>query len=173
MRKIIMLALVAVVLVGTIPAVADSLEVHLRNGNMLGTRYVPTQSPWDSSKVMLLTLMGNRVSIPADDIVRIVSGRRSSAHGVRLDSLTVLIGVAPNDKLTPEEAAALEGQFPQQQLSPSYNIEQFAEPDGTGGIPLNFLGMTTPPLGRANTFGGAASLRRGGGGNFGEPQTRN
>ena len=49
------------------------------------------------------------------------------------------------------------------------------EPEGTGGIPLQFLNFNTPPLGGASGPAGAADVRRGGGGvggQFVEPQTR-
>ena len=174
MPKALLPALAAVVLVCSAPAVADIFEVHMRNGNMLETRYLPELAPWDSSKVIFLSIMGNRVSLPSEDIVRVVSTGQRAGRGLRLDSVTVLIGTGPNDNLTPEEEAALEAQRPLQQQGRSYNIEQFAEPDATTGLPLNFLGLTTPPLGGANTFGGAATFRRGGGGGvFGEPQSRN
>jgi hypothetical protein len=169
----ILLALVAL-LVATAPAGALEYEIQLKNGNVFQTRYEPVESPFDPTRIMFTTIFGNSVTISRDQVSEVISVTEAAGFGKRLDATTILIGLAPNDNLTPEEEAALAAQqgvtF---QVPAPYSIEQFAEPEATGGIPLNFLNTTTPPLGNSGFSGSAAALRRSQGGTqFVEPQTR-
>ena len=74
-----------------------------------------------------------------------------------INTTTILIGTAPNDAEVPAEDAEamdpatrllnyLESQQRPQQAAP-FTVEQFAEPNTGGGIPLGFTNTTTPPLG--------------------------
>ncbi|MDX1384227.1 MAG: hypothetical protein R3190_11320 [Thermoanaerobaculia bacterium] len=156
-----------------VPALANSFEVRLHNGTVFETRYEPEPAPWDDSLVYFMTDTSNTMAIPAADVAEIVSTVEDSGMGTFLDDHTILIGLAPNDNLTPEELEALGDQAPQPQL-PNYNVQQFAEPNATQGIPIWFTNQTTPPLGGGGAFGGAAAERRGGGGgNFVEPNATN
>ena len=156
-----------------LPATALEYEIHMQNGNVFHTRYAPVVAPFDSSKLMFMTVMGNPVSIVRGDVKEVISLTEASGFGKRLDAMTILIGLAPNDNPTPEEQAALEAQAAQGQTPTPYTIPLVTEPDQTQGLPLQFLNYTTPPLGGGGAGGSAADLRRGGGGTqFVEPQSR-
>ena len=160
-------------LVASLPLQALEYEVRLANGNVFQTRYEPTIAAFDNTRVTLMTLNGNVISVPRDSVKEVISLTEASGFGKRLDQMTVLIGLAANDNPTPEEQAALEAQgiatTPTMITNPLVS-----EPDATGGLPLFFLNQTTPPISGAGYSGGAADLRRGGGegGQFVEPQSR-
>jgi hypothetical protein len=124
--------------------------------------------------MQLMTLNGNVISVPRDTVREVISVTEASGFGKRLDAMTILIGFAANDNPTPEEQAALEAAQAGGAVPTVFTNPLISEPDATGGIPLNFINQTTPPLGGAGYTGGAANLRRGGGegGQFIEPQTR-
>lgn len=164
----------ALVLLATAPLYALEYEVRLTNGNVFHTRYPPVEAPFDSSRVLFMTTFGNTLTVPRDSVAEVISQTEAAGFGKRLDRMTVLIGLAPNDNLTPEEEAALaaEGGLAPEQGAP-YSMPLISEPEGTSGIPLQFLNLNTPPIGGAGFSGGAADLRRSGGGaQFVEPQTR-
>lgn len=171
-RSILTLALAALVLCG-LPLAALEYEVRLLNGNVFQSRYEPVVAPWDSTRLLFMTVFGNPMAISRASVKEVISLTEASGFGKRLDATTILIGLAPNDNPTPEEQAALEAAEGAAGAPTPYTIPLIAEPDQTGGIPLQFLNYTTPPLGGAGFTGGAADLRRGGGGTqFVEPQSR-
>ena len=45
------------------PATAEVFRVQLKNGNQFTTRYQPKVAEWDESKVVLLTDVGNRITL--------------------------------------------------------------------------------------------------------------
>jgi hypothetical protein len=162
----------AVLLLACLPLQALEYEIRMVNGNSFHSRYEPKIAPFDSTRMMFMTVTGNPITVPRDAVKEVISLTEASGFGKRLDAATVLIGLAPNDNPTPEEQAALEGAEGEQPATP-YSIPLFSETEGTQGMPLYFLNQTTPPLGAAGGSGSAASLRRGGGGTqFIEPQTR-
>jgi hypothetical protein len=170
-RFIIPLTLTVLVLAG-LPLHALEYEIRLVNGNVFHSRYEPVVAPFDATKVLFMTTFGNTVAVPRDRVSEVISLTEASGFGKRLDAMTILIGLAANDNPTPEEEAALAAQAGIDPALP-YSMPLVSEPEGTSGIPLQFLNFTTPPLGGAAAGGGAADLRRGGGGTqFVEPQTR-
>jgi hypothetical protein len=173
-RATLTIALGALVLAG-LPLHALEYEIRLHNGNVFHTRYEPTVAPFDDTKLLFMTVNGNPITLVRTDVKDVISLTEASGFGKRLDAMTVLIGLAPNDNPTPEEQAALEGQAAAGQLPNPYSMPLESETEGTQGMPLYFLNQTTPPLGAAGGAGGsAAAARRGGGGTqFVEPPTRN
>ena len=174
-KQAAILLLIGIPLVATAPLDALEYEIRLHNGNVFHTRYEPVEAPFDASRLLFMTTFGNPVTIAKDKVAEVISLTDASGFGKRLDATTVLIGLAPNDNPTPEEEAALAAQGAGQLEAPSpYSAPLTSEPEATGGIPLHFLNFNTPPIGGgAFTSGGAADLRRtGGGSQFVEPQTR-
>jgi len=173
-RTTIPLILGALVL-ACFPLQALEYEVHLLNGNVFHTRYEPVVAPFDANRVQLMTTNGNLISMPRESVKEVISLTEASGFGKRLDTMTILIGMAANDNPTPEEQAALEAQG-LVSTPTSLTNPLISEPEQTGGMPLFFLNTTTPPIGAAGGgyTGGAADQRRGGGegGQFIEPQTR-
>jgi hypothetical protein len=162
----------SVLLLACLPLQALEYEVRMVNGNSFHTRYEPVIAPFNSARLMFMTVAGNPITVERAAVKEVISLTEASGFGKRLDAMTVLIGIAPNDNPTPEEQAALEGAEGEQPSTP-YSIPQFTETEGTQGMPLYFLNQTTPPLGASSGGGSAASLRRGGGGTqFVEPQTQ-
>jgi hypothetical protein len=169
------LLLLGTLLFATAPLGALEYEIRLHNGNVFHTRYEPVEAPFDSTRLLFMTTFGNPVTVPRDKVAEVISLTDASGFGKRLDATTILIGLAPNDNPTPEEEAAMAAEGGALQTPSPYSIPLTSEPDATGGIPLQFLNFTTPPLGGTGAFtsGGAADLRRGGGGTqFVEPSTR-
>jgi hypothetical protein len=163
----------ALMLLAGLPLQALEYEIHMVNGNSFHTRYEPVVAPFDSTRVLFMTVNGNPITVPRDAVKSVVSLTEASGFGKRLDATTVLIGIAPNDNPTPEEQAALEAQAAESGVPTVYTNPLISEPDQTGGMPLYFLNQTTPPLGNSGFSGGAAALRRDGGGTqFVEPPTR-
>jgi hypothetical protein len=171
-RATFSITLVALLL-ACLPLQALEYEVHMVNGNVFHTRYEPVVAPFDATRLMLMTLNGNPITLPRDTVKEVISATEASGFGKRLDAMTILIGLAPNDNPTPEEQAALEGEALANEVPTPYTIPLVVEPDQTQGLPLGFINQTTPPLGNAGFSGSAAALRRGAGGTqFVEPQSQ-
>jgi hypothetical protein len=172
-RRLTIPLTLAALLLACLPLQAREYEIRLSNGNVFHSRYEPVVAPFDATKLVFMTTLGNTVAIARDNVTEVISLTEASGFGKRLDSMTILIGLAANDNPTPEEEAALAAQGGQIEAAVPYTMPLISEPDQTGGIPLQFLNFNTPPLGAAGFTGGAADLRRGGGGTqFVEPQTR-
>jgi len=170
-----LLTLAVLLMIVCAPLHAMEYEIRLHNGNVFHTRYEPVVAPYDATRLLFMTTYGNTVAIARDSVAEVISQTEASGFGKRLDAMTILIGLAPNDNPTPEEEAALAAQgqgLPFDRAAP-YSMPLVSEPDQTGGIPLQFLNLNTPPIGGAGFTGGAADQRRTGGGTqFVEPQTR-
>jgi hypothetical protein len=172
-RRIQLSIALAILLLAGIPLHAAEYEVHLKNGNIFNTRYLPVVAPFDSTRLLLMTSFGNPITLPRDQVGEVISLTEAFGFGKRLDDMTILIGLAANDNPTPEEQAALEAQAAQGIVPTPYSIPLESETEGTQGLPLQFLNFTTPPLGGGGFNGSPSDLRRGGGGTqFVEPQTR-
>ncbi len=133
------------------PAAAEIFTVELDNGATFDTRYLPVEDG-ASGQVMLLTEFGNWISLPRAAVVSVVSETETRGWGTVLDTSTIALGWSPND-LPVEEGAApadptqrLLDYFSQRDQIPDYSVEQFVEPEASGGIPLGFTRSTTPPL---------------------------
>jgi hypothetical protein len=147
MRKIrLPLALLAaLVLLSTLPAIAEIYYLTLKNGNTFETRYRPQIASWDENKVMLITSMGNRISLNRSDIAEVESHSQIHGYGTVIGNNTIALGIAPNDAALPEEAqdpqarlmSWIDGMNTQNQR-PDYSVQQFVDPEDagmTGGLP--------------------------------------
>lgn len=147
MRKIRypMALLAALVLLSALPVFAETYYLTLHNGNTFETRYRPQIASWDENKVLLITSMGNRISLDMSDIAKVEAHSERKGFGTVIDDNTIALGIAPNDAALPEEA-----QDPQARLMnwidnmntqsqrPDYSVQQFVEPEDagmTGGLP--------------------------------------
>jgi hypothetical protein len=147
MKKIrLPLALLAVlVLLSTLPAIAEIYYLTLKNGNTFETRYRPQIASWDENKVLLITSMGNRISLNRSDIAEVESHSQIHGYGTVIGNNTIALGIAPNDAALPEEAqdpqarlmSWIDGMNSQNQR-PDYSVQQFVDPEDagmTGGLP--------------------------------------
>jgi hypothetical protein len=163
-RRIHALVLITVLVVGaliSVPASAAVFKIELTNGETLETRYRPRQSTQDENKILLITKHGNWISLPKDVIESVSSDFESKGYGTVLSTTTIVLGWSPNDAPVPEGEA--EGMDPTERLlqyyqqrdsalaapPPPFSVEQFAEPNSGGGIPLGYTRVTTPPMGSA------------------------
>ncbi len=152
-RPILCLAVLA--LIASLPAAAAVFEVKLKNGNTLETRYQPTVAGWDEGKILLVTAVGNRISLDRDDVDVITSETETKGYGKVIDTTTILLGMTANDAPVPGGEAPdpqmqLLNYLQQQdsQTAPPFTVQQFAEPNSGGGLPIGFAQTVTPPLGR-------------------------
>lgn len=154
--RVALLLLVALALAMALPAAAEYYTVKLKNGNELDTLYKPRLATEDGDKVLVATETGNWISLPIDAIEDVVSHIEARGFGKVINTTTILIGSAPNDAAVPGQSDEpvdpatrllnyLENQQRPQQAAP-FTVEQFAEPNSVGGIPLGFTNNTTPPL---------------------------
>ena len=152
--RVALLLLLALALATAVPAAAEYFTIKLKNGNEMDTLYRPRLAAEGGDKVLVATETGNWISLPIDAIATVVSHVEARGFGKVIDTTTILIGSAPNDARTPGEGDEavdpttrlinyLEGQ---QQSAVPFTVEQFAEPNSVGGIPLGFTNTTTPPL---------------------------
>jgi hypothetical protein len=154
---------VAFVLLGALalgvalPAAAEYHTIKLKNGNEFDTLYRPRLASEAGDKVLVATETGNWISLPVDAIESVVSHIEARGFGKVINTTTILIGMAPNDAEVPGEEGApvdpatrllnyLESQQRAQNAAP-FSVQQFAEPNSAGGIPLGFTNTTTPPMG--------------------------
>lgn len=127
-------------------AEAQTYTVVLKSGDTFDSRYPPQIAPWDESKVLLLTDVGNSISLARDDIDDVTVDTEMAGFGIMIDPTTILIGIAPNDALTPEELAALEAQRPFDPFAGlpepvDTTMPMFREPgEFGGGIPAGLVG---------------------------------
>lgn len=151
--------LVALTLVVTLPAAAETFTVKLTNGAEVESRYQPRQHPRDEGKLLMLTEVGNWISLSKEMVADITSETESKGYGLVIDTQTILIGWAPNDAPTGEVEADMDpttrllnylrarDDAPQQDFS----VPQFvtSEEAGTGGLPAGgaaFSGNTEFPV---------------------------
>ena len=159
------LTVVVVMLLSATAAGALTYQVRLHNGNVFQTRYEPVDASFDDSQLMFLSDRGNWVAISKADVAEVISETEALGRGTILDGVTILIGQLPNDKPSPEESAELRAEAAAEQIG-NYTMPMFSEPNSSGGMPLNFLGMTTPPLSNSASGSSFANERRSGGGSL-------
>lgn len=159
------LVICLVLAVAALPAAAEVFTVTMSNDTEFITRYQPRQDPRDESQVMLLTQFGNWIALSKDDILEIASETESRGFGTVLDTNTVVIGWAPNDRpVAGEEAVDSTTQllnFLREQASQpeqDFSVDQFVNTEnaGTGGLPaagVTSSGSSSFPVG----FGGTAA----------------
>lgn len=156
--KRVALPLIAVLaLLVALPAAAEYYTVKLKNGNEFDSLYRPRLAVEGGDKVLVATETGNWISLPIDAIADVVSHIEARGFGKVINTTTIMIGTAPNDaevpgdEMEPVDPATrllnyLENQQRSQQAPPPFSVQQFAEPNTGGGIPLGFTNTTTPPL---------------------------
>ncbi len=155
-------------------SLATTYEIHMTNGNVLKTRYRPVDAPFDADMVQFLTGVGNWMVLPKASIEKIVAEVEAAGYGIQIDDVTLMVGLSPNDKPSPEEEEEMRLEAAADALlnprAIDYSMPTVSEPNTGGGIPIGFINQTTPPLGGAVYGSGDAAARRGGGGGvFGEP----
>jgi hypothetical protein len=141
----------AVMVLLAVPAGAQMFTVTLENGHSFDSRYRPRQVGEDAGKIAVLTDVGNWIYLAKEDVESITSDMESRGFGVQLDTSTVALGWAPNDKPQPQEgeeqapdaAARLLSYLQDQDDSrPVYNVQQFVNTEdagmGTAGFPASF-----------------------------------
>ncbi|MFQ5351108.1 MAG: hypothetical protein ACE5EG_11750 [Thermoanaerobaculia bacterium] len=154
--RVVLLLIAALALVTALPAAAEYYTIKLKNGNEFDTLYRPRLATEGGDKVLVATETGNWISLRIDAIESVVSHIEARGFGKVINTTTILIGTAPNDAEVPGEEDEpvdpatrllnyLESQQRPQQAAP-FTVEQFAEPNSVGGIPLGFTNTTTPPL---------------------------
>jgi len=139
--------LAALMLFAITPAMAEVFRVQLKNGNQFTTRYQPKVAEWDESKVVLLTDVGNRITLLKDDIADITADSQVKGFGTVINTTTIVLGWAPNDAPTESDPSG-EAQFQQYLDSLMGNrrentVQQFVntEDAGQGGLsPWEFGG---------------------------------
>jgi hypothetical protein len=138
-------------------AMARVYTVTLSNGHTVESRYRPMIAPWDEGKVMLMTMVGNWISLSKAEIADVEVDIEVAGYGRVIDNTTVDLGFSANDRPTGEAAPPsaqeqlLQFMQAQQDNRPVYNTEQFAEPNQASGIPVWMTNTTTPPVGIVTT----------------------
>jgi len=156
--RVALLLSIALLLVA-LPALAEYHTIKLKNGNQFDSLYRPRLAVEGGDRVLVATETGNWISLPIDAIESVVSHIEARGFGKVINTTTILIGTAPNDAEVPGESTEaldpatrllnyLENQQ-RPQAAAQFSVQQFAEPNSGGGIPLGFTSTTTPPLSRA------------------------
>ncbi len=147
--------LVAVALLTALPAGAELYTVKLKNGTSFDTLYQPKLASEAGDKVLIATDMGNWISLPMSAIDEVVANIEARGGARLINTTTIMIGEAPNDAAAPDETeqemdptTRLLRYFESQRQPEAqpFTVQQFAEPNSMGGIPLGFTNTTTPPM---------------------------
>lgn len=138
----------ALVLLLPAVAAAATFTVMLDNGTSILTRYQPRLSMPDEANVMLLTEVGNWISIPREHVVDVTTDIESRGFGRVIDTTTIELGFAPNelemtDGDTPTDPAARLLEYMTQrdsQPAQDYSVSQFVDTEsaGAGGFPSSY-----------------------------------
>jgi hypothetical protein len=131
---------------------AETFTVTLDDGASLMTRYRPKLAVGD--KVYLLTDVGNWISFDRTTVVSVTSDLESRGYGLVIDTTTIALGIAPNDRAVVGEQQEISGSTAllnylqaRDAEAQSYTVPQFVEPEQSTGIPLSYTQETTPPMG--------------------------
>jgi hypothetical protein len=130
------------------PALAEIYTIDLANGTAFESRYRPAVAGWDDSKVVVMTTVGNRITLDRQDITDISVETEVKGFGLVIDTTTILLGYAPNDLPTPTDgemdssAMLLEYLQNRQSNQPDFSVQQFVDADdaGQGGLPASGWG---------------------------------
>lgn len=144
-----------------VPAGAEVFSVRMTNDTVFTTRYQPQQDGRDESKLIMLTEFGNFISLPKASVAEITSETESRGFGTVLDTSTIMIGWAPNDKPGAEEVATdptsrLLNYLENRDSAPEqdFSVQQFVTTEGAGqgGLPASGVtssGSSSFPVGGA------------------------
>ncbi len=132
---------------------AETFTVTLDDGASLLTRYRP-KLPASGDRVYLLTDVGNWIAFDRASVVSVTSDLESKGYGLVIDTTTIALGTAPNDRQVVEEQAEISGDMAllsylraRDAAAQSFTVPQFVEPEQATGIPLSYTQETTPPMG--------------------------
>jgi hypothetical protein len=154
----------ALMLLAVVPAVAEVFKVHLKNGNAFETRYRPKLADWDETKIVILTDVGNRITLLKDDVVEITSDTELKGFGTVIDTTTIVLGWAPNDAPTAgagEADPSAQWRDFLQQMSGSRNtfgVEQFVNVEDAGASGGAGAGLPAWEFGPGAAAGGSQSV---------------
>ncbi len=146
-----------------LPAAAETFTITMKNDAEFVTRYQPRQDPRNENQVMMMTEFGNWIALSKDAIADISSETESRGFGTVLDTRTIIIGWAPNDKAQPGADAAdpttqlLDFLRDQAQPEQDFSVNQFVntEDAGLGGLPaagVTSSGSSSFPIGVGGTL---------------------
>jgi hypothetical protein len=164
-RTVLLVVLAVVVL--AVPATAEIYTVSLNNGTQFESRHRPQEASFDSSIVLVLTDVGNRIAINKADISSVDAATERDGFGKVIDTHTIALGWAPNDSPEIDPEAAMDPMTrllnfleAEQGNQPDYSVTQFGQPsivgqDPAGGLPVS--GLTRGPGGVNNIYGGGAT----------------
>ncbi len=132
---------------------AETFTVTLDDGASMITRYRPKlAAPGD--KVYLLTDVGNWIAFDRASVVSVISDLESRGYGLVIDTTTISLGIAPNDRMPVEDQTAIDGDMAllnylqaRDAAAATFTVPQFVEPEQASGIPLSYTQETTPPIG--------------------------
>jgi hypothetical protein len=177
-RTVLLVALAVVVLAA--PATAEIYTVSLNNGTEFQSRHRPEEASFDSTIVLVLTDVGNRIALNKADIISVEADTERDGFGKVIDTHTIALGWAPNDAPEIDPEAAMDPMTrllsfldAEQSNQPDYSVTQFSEPPmvgsgSPGGLPVS--GLAGGPGGVNNIYGGGAtSFPVGSSGGSGEP----
>lgn len=140
--------ILALLLLLPLAAAAETFTITLDNGSTFLTRYQPTLSMPDETRVILLTETGNWISIPRDRVVGLSNSTESRGFGRVIDTTTISLGPAPNENEMVEGDSAADPatrllQYMTQRDAASqrdYSVDQFVDTEdaGQGGFPSTY-----------------------------------
>ncbi len=145
----------ALALLAVTPAISAVFRVELKNGNSFDTRYQPRVAEWDENKVVMLTDVGNRITLHKDDIASVTTDTQAKGFGTVIDTTTIVLGWAPNDAPTEMDPSG-DAQFQAYLDSlrrdrPVNTVQQFVNTEDAGQG-----GLSTWEFGASNFTGGPA-----------------
>ncbi len=138
------------------PATAAGYRILLHNGNEFVSKYQPVEAHFDPNIVLIMTDVGNIISLSRDDVSEITHDLEVRGFGRVIDTTTIEVGWSPNDAPV-EGAEGAEGELQPGQMMggaamqqmmleqlnappPVFNNPLVGEPNSGGGIPV---GMAT------------------------------
>jgi hypothetical protein len=149
-RSFVLISALALVAGG---AGAETFTVTLDNGASLVSRYRPRLAP-SGETVYFLTDVGNWIAFDRANVVAVTSELESKGYGLVIDTTTISLGIAPNDRDVLEgegevsDTMALLNYLRERDAAiESYTVPQFVEPEQAAGIPLSYTQNVTPPMG--------------------------
>lgn len=138
-----------------VPAAAEVYIVTLTNGNTFLSKYKPREAAYDTSKLLIMTDVGNIIALDKQFVAEIASDTESRGFGVVIDTATIMIGYTMNDAPLPGEEGEAgqlpQGAFPGQGAfggfaPPPLTNQLIAEPNSGGGIPVSFITGGVAPI---------------------------
>jgi hypothetical protein len=138
-----LLQLLPAALVGlALPASAELYTITLANGSTFESRFPPRAASWNANTVLIYSDFGNWLSVPRADISGVTSETQAKGFGTVINTTTISLGIAANDKAVPDPNAPAAAPEAGGSAQP-YNVQQFVEPGRTQGIPSGLIGLPT------------------------------